>query len=82
MTTINIPLDPDVVKKANDKLEPYGITVEQAVGKIVNAIADGENATEYLELPRVVAALAEVADGKTEDFSSVEDMMAYLHADD
>ena len=51
MTNITLPLNEEVVKKANDKLQPYGITVEEAFTKFVTDIPDGHGAIEYLEIP-------------------------------
>lgn len=84
MTNISLPLNEDVVKKANDKLQPYGITVEEAFAKFVTDIAAGEGAIEYLEIPneKTRAAFAEVEAGKTKRFDTVEALMADLNAEE
>ncbi len=84
MTNITLPLNEEVVKKANDKLQPYGITVEEAFTKFVTDIADGHGAIEYLEIPNeeTKAAFAEGEAGKLTRSNSVEELMAKLNAED
>lgn len=84
MTNITLPLDEDIMKKAEDKLQPYGITVEEAFAKFVTDIATGQGAIEYFEIPnaKTRAAIAEVQEGKMKQFDSVEALMADLNDDE
>ncbi len=83
MTNISLPLDEDMMKKANKKLQPYGMTVEEAFTKFVTDIAAGQGAIEYLEIPneKTRSAIAEAAEGKVKRFDSVEALMADLNAE-
>jgi antitoxin component of RelBE/YafQ-DinJ toxin-antitoxin module len=71
------------MRKATDKLQSYGLTVEEALSKFVTNIADGQGAIEYLEIPNEETrlAMAEARNGKTTKFASIDELMADLNTD-
>lgn len=81
---VQADVDPDVLKRATEALQRMGVTVPRAIDLMLKYVAlTGELPLDFFEPnAETRAAMEEARRGDLKSFSSVEELMADLNADD
>lgn len=77
-------IDTSTKQRATDALQAMGLSVSDAIRLLLLRIADENRMPFEIRVPNAEtrAAIAELEAGKGNEFSSVEALMAELHAND
>lgn len=83
-TYIRARIDSDTKQRAVTALDAMGLSASDAIRLLMRRIADEKRLPFEVRVPNATTkqAMAELEAGKGERFSSVDAMMADLHADD
>lgn len=83
-TYVRARIDASTKERAADALEAMGLSISDAIRLLMLRIADERRLPFDVKVPNAVTreAMAELEAGKGKRFSSVDDLMADLHADD
>lgn len=83
-TYVRARIDSDTKARAAEALEAMGLSISDAIRLLMLRIADERRLPFKVKAPNATTrkAMAELDAGKGQRFSSVEDLMADLHADD
>ena len=83
-TYVRARIDIDTKERAADALEAMGLTISDAIRLLMLRVADERRLPFDVKVPNATTrkAIAELEAGKGKQFSSVDDLMADLHADD
>lgn len=83
-TYVRARIDKNTKERAADALEAMGLSISDAIRLLMLRIADEQRLPFDVKVPNAKTrkAIAELEAGTGKRFSSVEDLMADLHADD
>ena len=83
-TYVRARIDTDTKERAADALGAMGLTISDAIRLLMLRIADERRLPFDVKAPNATTrkAIAELESGRGQQFSSVDDLMADLHADD
>ncbi|NYT61902.1 type II toxin-antitoxin system RelB/DinJ family antitoxin [Alcaligenaceae bacterium] len=83
-TYVRARIDSDTKARAADALEAMGLSISDAIRLLMLRIADERRLPFEVKVPNATTrkAITELETGKGKQFSSVDDLMADLHADD
>jgi DNA-damage-inducible protein J len=83
-TYVRARIDTNTKERAASALEAMGLSVSDAIRLLMLRIADEQRLPFDVKVPNATTkkALAELEAGKGKNFTSVDDLMADLHADD
>jgi len=83
-TYVRARIDTETKARAAEALEAMGLSISDAIRLLMLRIADERRLPFKVKAPNTTTrkAMAELEAGKGQRFSSVEDLMADLHADD
>jgi DNA-damage-inducible protein J len=83
-TYVRARIDTDTKERAADALAAMGLTISDAIRLLMLRVADERRLPFDVKVPNATTrkAIAELEAGKGEQFVSVDDLMADLHADD
>lgn len=83
-TYVRARIDIDTKERAADALEAMGLTISDAIRLLMLRVADERRLPFDVKVPNATTrkAIAELEAGKGKQFSSIDDLMADLHADD
>ena len=83
-TYVRARIDTATKERAADALEAMGLSISDAIRLLMLRIADERRLPFEVRVPNATTckAIAELEAGKSKCFSSVEALMADLHADD
>lgn len=83
-TYVRARIDTNTKERAASALEAMGLSISDAIRLLMLRIADEHRLPFDVKVPNVTTkkAIAELEAGKGTKFSSVDDLMADLHADD
>lgn len=83
-TYVRARIDTDTKARAAEALEAMGLSISDAIRLLMLRIADERRLPFKVKAPNATTrkALAELEAGKGQRFTSVEDLMADLRADD
>ena len=83
-TYVRARIDTNTKERAADALNAMGLTISDAIRLLMLRIADEHRLPFDVKAPSAVTkmAIAELEAGKGKKFTSVDDLMADLHADD
>lgn len=83
-TYVRARIDTNTKERAAEALEAMGLTISDAIRLLMLRVADERRLPFDVKVPNATArkAIAELEAGKGEQFASVDDLMADLHADD
>lgn len=82
-TYVRARIDTNTKERAADALEAMGLSISDAIRLLMFRIADERRLPFDVKVPNVITrkAIAELESEKGKRFSSVDDLMADLHAD-
>lgn len=77
-------IDTNTKERAAAALEAMGLSISDAIRLLMLRIADERRLPFEVKVPNIITrkAIAELEAGKAKKFTSVDDLMADLHADD
>lgn len=83
-TYVRARIDASTKERAADALEAMGLSISDAIRLLMLRIADEQRLPFDIKVPNATTreAMAELEAGKGTRFTSVDDLMADLHADD
>ena len=83
-TYVRARIDTDTKERAAEALEAMGLSISDAIRLLMLRIADERRLPFDVKAPNATTrkAIAELGAGKGKRFSSDDDLMADLHADD
>lgn len=83
-TYVRARIDTKTKERASDALEAMGLSISDAIRLLMLRIADEQRMPFEVKVPNAASrrAIAELEAGKGKGFSSVDALMADLHADD
>ncbi|KAA0892777.1 type II toxin-antitoxin system RelB/DinJ family antitoxin [Pusillimonas sp. ANT_WB101] len=83
-TYVRARIDTDTKERAACALEAMGLTISDAIRLLMLRIADEHRLPFDVKVPNVKTkkAIAELEAGKGKTFSSIDELMTDLHADD
>lgn len=83
-TYVRARIDASTKERATDALDAMGLSVSDAIRLLMLRIADEQRLPFDIKVPNAATreAMAELEAGKGTRFTSVDDLMADLHADD
>ena len=83
-TYVRARIDTNTKERAATALEAMGLSISDAIRLLMLRIADEHRLPFDVKVPNATTkkALAELEAGKGKKFTSVDDLMADLHADD
>jgi DNA-damage-inducible protein J len=83
-TYVRARIDTNTKERAADALEAMGLSISDAIRLLMLRIADERRLPFEVKVPNATTrkAMAELEAGKGKNFTSVEALMADLHADD
>lgn len=83
-TYVRARIDSDTKARAADALEAMGLSISDAIRLLMLRIADERRLPFEVKVPSATTrkAITELEAGKGKQFSSVDDLLADLHADD
>lgn len=83
-TYVRARIDTNTKKRAADALEAMGLSISDAIRLLMLRIADERCLPFDVKVPNATTreAIAELEAGNGKKFTSVDDLMADLHADD
>jgi len=83
-TYVRARIDTETKERAADALEAMGLSISDAIRLLMLRIADERRLPFEVKVPSATTrkAIAELEAGKGKRFSSVDALMADLHADD
>lgn len=83
-TYVRARIDTETKARAAEALEAMGLSISDAIRLLMLRIADERRLPFKVKAPNAKTrkAMAELEAGKGQRFTSVEDLMADLHADD
>lgn len=83
-TYVRARIDSETKARASDALAAMGLSISDAIRLLMVRVADERCLPFEVKVPSASSkqALAEIKAGKVERFTSVDDLMADLHADD
>lgn len=83
-TYVRARIDASTKERAADALEAMGLSISDAIRLLMLRIADEQRLPFDIKVPNATTreAMAELEAGKGKRFTSVDDLMADLHADD
>jgi DNA-damage-inducible protein J len=83
-TYVRARIDTTTKERAASALEAMGLSISDAIRLLMLRIADEHRLPFEVKAPNATTrkAIAELEAGKGKKFSSIEDLMADLHADD
>jgi len=83
-TYVRARIDTDTKERAADALDAMGLTISDAIRLLMLRVADERRLPFDVKVPNATTrkAIAELETGKGKQFSSVDDLMTDLHADD
>lgn len=83
-TYVRARIDSDTKERATEALEAMGLSVSDAIRLLMLRVAHERRFPFEVKVPNTTTrqAIAELEAGKGEQFNSVEDLMADLHAGD
>ena len=83
-TYVRARIDTDTKERAANALDAMGLTISDAIRLLMLRIADERRLPFHVKAPNATTrkSIAEFEVGKGQKFSSVDDLMADLHADE
>jgi len=83
-TYVRARIDSDTKRRAASALEEMGLSISDAIRLLMLRIAEEHRLPFEVKVPNATTrkAIAELEAGKGKTFTSVDDLMADLHADD
>ena len=83
-TYVRARIDTDTKERAGDALAAMGLSISDAIRLLMLRVADERRLPFEVKVPNATTrkAIAELEAGKGKRFSSVDALMADLHADD
>lgn len=83
-TYVRARIDSDTKRRAASALDEMGLSISDAIRLLMLRIAEEHRLPFELKVPNATTrkAIAELEAGKGKTFTSVDDLMADLHADD
>ena len=83
-TYVRARIDTDTKERASEALEAMGLSISDAIRLLMMRVADERRLPFEVRVPNAITrkAIAELETGSGKRFTSVDDLMADLHAED